>query len=156
MLAKTLYILSGGGLKRLIDLLRVILSFLSFLRKRMSTNPRRGLQHQRAPSKIFLRTVRGMLPHKTKRGAEAMSRVKAFEGVPPPFDKMKRMVVPDALRVNRLAPGRKFCRLGRLSSEVRYETLTLLPFAYYADTRYAPPFKIILVCPDRSSQYKPK
>ena len=30
----------------------------------------------RAPSRIFWRTVRGMLPHKTKRGAEALNRLK--------------------------------------------------------------------------------
>ena len=30
---------------------------------------------------------------------------------------MKRMVVPDALRVTRLAPGRRYCLLGRISAE---------------------------------------
>lgn len=40
----------------------------------------------RAPSKILWRTVRGMLPHKLKRGAEALDRLKVFEGVPPPYD----------------------------------------------------------------------
>ena len=39
-----------------------------------------------------------MIPHKTKRGAAALERLKAFEGVPPPYDKMKRMVIPDALK----------------------------------------------------------
>lgn len=32
-----------------------------------------------------------------------------FEGIPPPYDKQKRMVVPSALRVLRLKPGRKVC-----------------------------------------------
>ncbi|OAE33809.1 hypothetical protein AXG93_1193s1060 [Marchantia polymorpha subsp. ruderalis] len=59
-----------------------------------------------------------MIPHKTKRGAAALERLKAFEGVPQPYDKMKRMVIPDALKVLRLQPGHKFCLLGRLSSEV--------------------------------------
>merc|ERR1712054_549832 len=31
---------------------------------------------------------------------------------------MKRMVVPDALRVTRLRPGRKFAHLGKLASEL--------------------------------------
>ena len=35
-----------------------------------------GPFHLRAPSRIFWRTVRGMLPHKTKRGAEALNRLK--------------------------------------------------------------------------------
>jgi large subunit ribosomal protein L13Ae len=50
-----------------------------------------------------------MVPHKTARGAAALERLKLFEGVPPPYDKKKRMVVPEALRVLRLKPGRKYC-----------------------------------------------
>lgn len=50
-----------------------------------------------------------MLPHKTARGAAAIERLKLFEGVPPPYDRKKKMVVPDALRVLRLKPGRKYC-----------------------------------------------
>lgn len=50
-----------------------------------------------------------MVPHKTARGAAALERLKLFEGVPPPYDRKKRMVVPEALRVLRLKPGRKYC-----------------------------------------------
>lgn len=73
-----------------------------------------------------------MIPHKTARGAAAMERLKVFEGVPPPYDKKKRMVVPQALRVLRLKPGRKYCTVGRLSHEVGWK---------YQDVvaRYAPP-----------------
>lgn len=39
-----------------------------------------------------------MIPHKTKRGEAALARLKVYEGVPPPYDKMKRMVIPDALK----------------------------------------------------------
>ena len=48
-----------------------------------------------------------MIPHKTKRGAEALNRLKVYEGIPAPYDKQKRMVVPCSLRVLRLKPGRK-------------------------------------------------
>lgn len=41
---------------------------------------------------------RSMIPHKTKRGANALARLKVFEGVPTPYDKIKRMVIPDALK----------------------------------------------------------
>lgn len=58
-----------------------------------------------------------MIPHKTARGTAAMQRLKCFEGMPPPYDKKKRMVVPQALRVLRLKPGRKYCTVGRLSHE---------------------------------------
>ena len=30
----------------------------------------------------------GMIPHKTKRGAEAMNRLKVFDGIPAPHDKV--------------------------------------------------------------------
>ncbi|KAJ1334614.1 ribosomal protein L13 [Batrachochytrium salamandrivorans] len=93
------------------------LKYMAFLRKRCVVNPQRGPFHFRAPSRIFYRTVRGMIPHKTPRGAAALERLKVFEGVPPPYDTKKRVVVPAALRVLRLAPGRKFCTLKRLSSE---------------------------------------
>ncbi|WZZ13001.1 hypothetical protein YC2023_106090 [Brassica napus] len=103
--------LSGG-------LVRQKMKYMRFLRKRMNTKPSHGPIHFRAPSKIFWRTVRGMIPHKTKRGAAALARLKVFEGVPPPYDKVKRMVIPDALKVLRLQAGHKYCLLGRLSSEV--------------------------------------
>ncbi|KAH7517538.1 hypothetical protein FEM48_Zijuj09G0075600 [Ziziphus jujuba var. spinosa] len=67
-----------------------------------------------------------MIPHKTKRGAAALARLKAYEGIPPPYDKVKRMVIPDALKVLRLQKGHKYCLLGRLSSEVgwnHYDTI---------------------------------
>ena len=76
-----------------------------------------GPFHFRAPSKMFWRTVRGMIPHKTSRGAAALERLKTFEGIPPPYDTQKRMVVPQALRVLRLKPGRKYCTVGRLGHE---------------------------------------
>ncbi|KAL0969573.1 hypothetical protein UPYG_G00229260 [Umbra pygmaea] len=102
------------------------LKYLAFLRKRMNTNPSRGPYHFRAPSRIFWRTVRGMLPHKTKRGAGALERLKVFDGIPPPYDKKKRMVVPAALKVVRLKPTRKFALLGRLAHEVgwKYQAIT--------------------------------
>jgi large subunit ribosomal protein L13Ae len=93
------------------------LKFMAFMRKRCLINPQRGAFHFRAPSRIFFRSLRGMVPHKTARGAAAIQRLKVFEGVPPPYDKQKRLVVPQALRVLRLAPGRKFSTLKRLSSE---------------------------------------
>lgn len=63
-----------------------------------------------------------MVPHKTKRGAAALERLKTFEGIPPPYDKVKRLVVPDALKVLRLQHGHNFCKLGDLSKSVRILT----------------------------------
>eukprot|EP00034_Subulatomonas_tetraspora_P001069 GABW01001349.1.p1 GENE.GABW01001349.1~~GABW01001349.1.p1 ORF type:complete len:128 (-),score=30.26 GABW01001349.1:41-424(-) len=86
------------------------------MHKRMNSNPKRGHVHFRAPSKIVWRTIRGMLPHKTAHGQEALNRLKVFEGIPPLFDKSKRMVMPDALRSLRLAPGRRYTVLKDLST----------------------------------------
>ncbi|KAB1213690.1 60S ribosomal protein L13a-4 [Morella rubra] len=111
--------ISGG-------LVRQKMKYLRFLRKRMNTKPSHGPIHFRAPAKILWRTIRGMIPHKTKRGAAALARFKAYEGIPPPYDKIKRMVIPDALKVLRLQAGHKYCLLGKLSSEVgwnHYETI---------------------------------
>merc|ERR1712170_104312 len=67
------------------------------------------------------RTVRGMTPHKTERGKDALKRLQTFEGVPPPYDKKKKMVIPSALKVLRLKHGRRFCSLGRLGHEVGWK-----------------------------------
>merc|ERR1712080_781180 len=97
------------------------LKYLDFLKKRMATNHARGPFHFRAPGRIFRRVVRGMLPHKTPRGEEALKRVKCFEGMPSPYDKKKKMMVPAAMRVLRLKSRRRFCAVGRLSHEVGWK-----------------------------------
>ena len=47
--------------------------------------------------------------------------MQVYEGVPHPFDRLKRQVVPSALRTLRLRPGRKYCRLGDLASQVGWK-----------------------------------
>jgi large subunit ribosomal protein L13Ae len=86
------------------------------MHKRINTNPRRGAKHWRAPSRIFWKSVRGMLPHKMPRGAAALGKLKVFEGVPFPYDQKKRMVMPDALRTLRLQARRPYCSLGELAA----------------------------------------
>ena len=58
-----------------------------------------------------------MIPHKSARGAAALKSLELYEGVPPAQHKLKK-VVPQALRVLRLKPGRKYCTLKRISHEV--------------------------------------
>lgn len=93
------------------------MKYHAYLRKATRFNKTHGPFHFRAPSRIFYKAVRGMVAHKTARGKAAMDRLKVFEGIPPPYDTKKRMVVPQALRVLRLKPGRKYCTVGRLSQE---------------------------------------
>merc|ERR1712039_998241 len=68
----------------------------------------------------------GMVPHKTARGAAALDRVKSFEGIPHPFDRKKRMVIPHCLKVLRLRPERRFCKLGDLSQSYGWKHQDLL------------------------------
>merc|ERR1712046_200050 len=86
--------------------------------KRMNTNPKKGPFHHRSPADMFLRVMRGMLPHKHYRGSAAFQRIKCVEGIPEPFASLKRVVVPDAFRVTRLRPGRKFSSLGKLAVDL--------------------------------------
>merc|ERR1712022_67782 len=86
--------------------------------KRMNTNPKKGPFHHRSPADMFQRVVRGMLPHKHYRGSAAFQRCKFVEGIPEPFNSVKRVVVPDALRIQRLRPGRKFSNLGKLATDL--------------------------------------
>ena len=96
---------------------RAKLKYWDFKRKRCNVNPSKGPYHFRAPSKIFWRTVRGMIPHKTVRGEAALARMKVFEGIPAPYDKVQRKVVPSALRALRLRTNRKYTDLGRLGAD---------------------------------------
>merc|ERR1712100_1000527 len=69
--------------------------------KRMNTNP-----------------IKGPFHHKSYRGSAAFQRIKCVEGIPEPFDRIKKVVVPDALRVTRLKPGRKYTHMGKLAAEL--------------------------------------
>eukprot|EP01069_Polyplicarium_translucidae_P012962 Polyplicarium_translucidae@DN683_c0_g1_i1.p1 len=109
------------------SLYRNKVKFQNFLRKKSASNPRKHSHiHHRAPSKIFERTVRGMLPHKQKRGAMALANLIALDGVPHAYEKKRRLVCPGALTALRLRPQRDVCRLGDLSSRVGWNKNELL------------------------------
>ena len=97
------------------------IKFLAYLRKRCNVNPARGPFHFRAPSRMLWKAVRGMVPHKTKRGHNALKRLKVYEGIPAPFDRQKRLCVPTAMRQLCLRPDRKFCDVGRVAHEVGWK-----------------------------------
>jgi large subunit ribosomal protein L13Ae len=72
------------------------------------------------------RTIRGMINHMTARGQEALGRLSTFEGIPAPYDKQKRVVIPAALRVMRLKPGRDYCAVGDLADKIGWKHKELL------------------------------
>merc|ERR1711972_182520 len=108
------------------SLYRNKLKYAEFKKKRMNSNPKTGPLHYRSPSKILWGTIRGMVPHKTARGAAALDRLKSFEGIPHPFDRKKRMVIPHCLKVLRLRPERRYCKLGDLSQSYGWKHQDLL------------------------------
>lgn len=112
---------------------------LQFRRKRTATNPKFGPFHHRAPSRVFHRVVRGMLPHKTARGAAALNNLKVFDGCPAPYDTQKKVVVPQALRALRLRPGAKYCTLGDVQKRVGWQYQEVV--ARLEDARKAKAFK---------------
>jgi len=73
----------------------------------------KGPYFPRRPERILKRTVRGMLPHKKKRGRDALSRLKVYVGVPTEFKGMEleRLASAD---MKRLGTG-KYVELGNLS-----------------------------------------
>ena len=92
----------------------------------MNTNPSRGPFHFKSPALMVWRTIRGMVHQKTARGQEALTRLSTFEGIPAPYDKQQRVVVPAALRVMRLKDGRDYTVIGTLADSVGWKHKELL------------------------------
>eukprot|EP00541_Cyclophora_tenuis_P012183 CAMPEP_0116558254 /NCGR_PEP_ID=MMETSP0397-20121206/9711_1 /TAXON_ID=216820 /ORGANISM="Cyclophora tenuis, Strain ECT3854" /LENGTH=202 /DNA_ID=CAMNT_0004083837 /DNA_START=35 /DNA_END=643 /DNA_ORIENTATION=+ len=103
------------------SLVRNRVKYAQFRKKHMNTNPRKGPFHFKSPARMVWRTIRGMVHQKTARGQEAFARLSTFEGIPAPFDKQKRVVVPAALRIMRLKPGRNYTILGDLAHSVGWK-----------------------------------
>merc|ERR1711865_1154215 len=59
-------------------------------------------------------------------GAAALERLTVFEGIPHPFDKMQRKVMPLAIKNLKVRPGRKTCQLGDLASSIGWKHQELL------------------------------
>ena len=87
-----------------------------YLNKTTNSNPRDGPFHQRAPSEMFRKAVRGMCNYKTARGGAAFARLKVFEGVPAKYEKAPKQVVPHALRVVAIHHDRPVTSLGTLAT----------------------------------------
>mmetsp|Transcript_2262 Transcript_2262/g.3151 ORF Transcript_2262/g.3151 Transcript_2262/m.3151 type:complete len:202 (-) Transcript_2262:129-734(-) len=108
------------------SLVRNRVKYAQFRKKHMNTNPRKGPFHFKSPARMVWRTIRGMVHQKTARGQEALGRLSTFEGIPAPFDKQKRVVVPAALRVMRLKDTRPYTVIGELAHSVGWKHKDLL------------------------------
>lgn len=59
-------------------------------------HPGKGPLHPRRPDRIVKRAVRGMLPHKSPRGREALKRLRVYVGVPSEIKGMSTETIPEA------------------------------------------------------------
>ncbi len=80
----------------------------------------------KSPARMVWRTIRGMVNQKTARGQEALTRLSTFEGIPAPYDKQKRVVIPAALRIMRLKQHRSFTLMGALANSIGWKHADLL------------------------------
>jgi len=98
------------------------IKYLNFLRKRKLTNPKKGPFHHRSPADVFTRVVRGMLPRYTKRGQSALRRLVAYEGIPTNVARTgARVVIPKALRHDRLRADRAYTVLGQMCQHIGWK-----------------------------------
>eukprot|EP00536_Pseudo-nitzschia_multiseries_P006522 jgi/Psemu1/304222/fgenesh1_kg.139_\ len=108
------------------SLVRNRVKYAQFRNKAMNTNPGKGPYHYKAPAMMVWRTIRGMVHQKTPRGQAALSRLSTFDGIPAPYDKQQRVVVPAALRSMRLKQGRNYTVIGTLADSVGWKHKELL------------------------------
>lgn len=108
------------------SVIRNRVKYAQFRNKKMNTNPGRGPYHMKSPARMVWRTIRGMVNQKTARGQEALTRLSTFEGIPAPYDKQKRVVIPAALRIMRLKQHRDFTIMGSLCNSIGWKHADLL------------------------------
>ena len=67
-----------------------------FLEKRSRFgSSQKGPKHIKVSERIVKRAIRGMLPNfREGRGREAFKRIKCYNGIPPEFDKAKKIIIP--------------------------------------------------------------
>ncbi len=58
------------------------------------------------------------LQRKSNEYNKIIGKMKVFDGIPAPYDTLKRKIVTDALKIVRLKNYRKFCKLGDLCNSV--------------------------------------
>ncbi|MEB3756354.1 MAG: 50S ribosomal protein L13 [Desulfurococcales archaeon] len=73
----------------------------------------------RSPIRIFKASVRGMLPKNNKKGREALSRLKAFIGVPEEYKDAEMIVFRDAYK-DRLKTN-KYVELAVITKEMGWK-----------------------------------
>jgi large subunit ribosomal protein L13 len=78
----------------------------------------KGPYYPRHPERIFKRTVRGMIPWRSRRGREAYRNLKVFMGVPAEI-KGDAEVVEEAL-LSKISRAEKYVTVGEISKFLGY------------------------------------
>ena len=74
----------------------------------------KGPYFPRHPEKIFKRTVRGMLPWKSKRGREAYKRLRVFMGIPELLKSRQFETIDEAL-LEKVSKSERYVTLAEIS-----------------------------------------
>ncbi|KAG0441230.1 60S ribosomal protein L13a [Dictyocoela muelleri] len=100
--------------------------YQDFIRKRNLVNPLKGPYHYKAPSALFRRIVKRMLPVRKVKGDQALKRLIVYDGCPKELENEKFMKCPKALLEFTADTRRKSYRLGDLSKKFgwKYDDLT--------------------------------
>jgi large subunit ribosomal protein L13 len=93
--------------------------FERYLEKYERGSKEKGPYYPRHPERIFKRTVRGMLPWKSKRGREAYRNLKVFIGLPDELKEREREVVEEAL-LEKISKTEKYVTVGEVSQFLGY------------------------------------
>lgn len=90
--------------------------YANYDKKRKRGSREGGPFFPRRPDHIMKRSIRGMLPYKRERGADAFKRVRVYVGVPVAFTDSERETVVEA-QVDRLSSPR-YVTLGSISTKL--------------------------------------
>ena len=122
LLGKKISLVRAEGMNIAGTEIRNKIKYLNFLRKKHTTNPKKGPFHLRSPADVFTRVVRGMLPFYTKRGKSALRRLKVYEGMPSNVTRKAAVpTIPKAERRTRLAKERRFTVLGNMCEHIGWK-----------------------------------
>lgn len=86
-------------------------------RARAAVGSDQGPAYPKRPDRMFKRSIRGMVPHKTTRGREAFERVRVYVGNPYADDPDRGAEVLDGTSLDRLS-NIKFITLGEVSERL--------------------------------------
>ena len=90
--------------------------FAKFKSKYDKGIPLKGPYVHRSPDRLLRRIIRGMLPYKQERGAEALKRVMCWKGIPEPFKGKKAETLKQA-DISKL-PNLKYVTLGDIAKQI--------------------------------------